>query len=1228
MRIVIDCQCLHSNNIRDGIGNFAIFLIQQLLLDNTKNNFPNEFILIFNQTNSFAISKIKKYISELIDKNVKIYTLNILSSDIDIYEKNSINNIFNEMLYNEFLNKLDIDFLLIISLFEEVGKLTYSSTFDNDKRNYCIGIIVYDLQFLIDNDKYLVNKRIDKSYDNQISNLKKTEIIFTISNSTKNEVNAHLDSYNLKSINIPTACDTTYFCFDDNKKKQNYFNIEFIKNLGINKPFIMYNGSTDEYKNLYDLIQAYSQLNNDIKNKYDIVLVGNYHQNSKIELTEYAKTLNIKEAQIKYTGFISIEELNTLYNYCSAFVFPSLHEGFGLPVLEAMTCGAAVICSNTTSLSEVIDNDAATFNPLNVDEIANLLSKVLTDENFKNELIQHNLKKCKEFSWKKSANIIISEIEKLVNENKDIKNNIIKENSFYKTIAEIAIQHKVSDSLLRQLANCIAANDVIIKSHQNFPIYHWRIEGHFDSSYSLALLNRETARALNIIGQQVDLHEGPDDAIPNKNFFKNNPDIFILYNNSQKESNKNTIDILTRNIYPPHVKDMRLGKLHFLHHYAWEESGFPREFANNFCNYLDGITCLSEHVKKILIDNGIILPLTVSSCGVDHWDRIKAEQYDNSILNTAKTFKFLHVSSCFPRKGVDILLTAYGEAFTKNDNVSLIIKTFNNPHHNITEQVEKYKQTNPNFPHVILIIDDLSEEQLKGLYEQCNALVAPSKAEGFGLPIAEAILSNLPVITTAWGGQLDFCNNVIDNNNAVALIDYQMENAQTHFNLYESMWAIPDVESLKNHLLDIHKNYDDYKQKISLLADKLREQFSWENIAYNLVSQVQKIDKFKQQIDIKKPLNIGWITTWNTRCGIAAYSKHIIEQNSKDNIIIFAPECDASDLENVDEDNVIRCWKLDDKDSLERLKKVILNLNLDIVVIQSNTGFYDYVALTNLILELKNNGIIVTITLHSTLPPDYLPHKNFKYLSKAFDLLDRVMVHSINDVNRLKDITSIDNITLIPLGVPDIKIKNIKHIDNFFNSNKKIIATYGFALPHKGIAELLEAFNNLSKKYNNIHLLCQSAEYPNPISAKFIKQLKQRINELSLNDKVRIDNRFLTDAESISYLAKADLIVLAYQNTGESSSAAVKMSLASNVPVMVSPIPIFDDVKPAVEFLPGTSVSDIEKGIENFLNGQRQHTDDEVKKWKDEHTFPIVSQRIFNILRSLWINNLLDNFEN
>ena len=96
------------------------------------------------------------------------------------------------------------------------------------------------------------------------------------------------------------------------------------------------------------------------------------------------------------------------------------------------------------------------------------------------------------------------------------------------------------------------------------------------------------------------------------------------------------------------------------------------------------------------------------------------------------------------------------------------------------------KTTGAIFPDVLIIKDDLSDAQLKALYEQCDALVAPSRAEGFGLPLAEAMLSGLPVITTGWGGQLEFCNH-----ETAWLIDYSFTYARTHFGLFDSVWAEP-----------------------------------------------------------------------------------------------------------------------------------------------------------------------------------------------------------------------------------------------------------------------------------------------------------------------------------------------------------------------------------------------------------------------------------------------------
>lgn len=128
----------------------------------------------------------------------------------------------------------------------------------------------------------------------------------------------------------------------------------------------------------------------------------------------------------------------------------------------------------------------------------------------------------------------------------------------------------------------------------------------------------------------------------------------------------------------------------------------------------------------------------------------------NLILINLFDFSTFHL--VFPRKGVDVLLQAYGKAFSSKDDVCLIIKTFPNPHNKIYDWLKEAQSATPDFPEILIIQDDLPDSQLKALYEQCHCLVAPSRAEGFGLPMAEAMISGLPIITTGWGVYLIFAH--------------------------------------------------------------------------------------------------------------------------------------------------------------------------------------------------------------------------------------------------------------------------------------------------------------------------------------------------------------------------------------------------------------------------------------------------------------------------------------
>ena len=107
--------------------------------------------------------------------------------------------------------------------------------------------------------------------------------------------------------------------------------------------------------------------------------------------------------ELVMTGFVPDDDLLALYNICAAFCFPSWHEGFGLPALEAMQCGAATIGANTSSIPEVIGAGDALFDPYDEKDMAERLHQVLTNADYRKSLVEHGLQQARKFTWEESA---------------------------------------------------------------------------------------------------------------------------------------------------------------------------------------------------------------------------------------------------------------------------------------------------------------------------------------------------------------------------------------------------------------------------------------------------------------------------------------------------------------------------------------------------------------------------------------------------------------------------------------------------------------------------------------------------------------------------------------------------------------------------------------------------------------------------------------------------------
>ena len=178
----------------------------------------------------------------------------------------------------------------------------------------------------------------------------------------------------------------------------------------INYPFLLYAGNIRPQKNIARLVEAFAVIRGELESheRYKdlrLLIIGD--DLSKYPAVRRAVIQTRSEQSVRFLGFVPIDTLRIFYASAEAFVFPSLYEGFGLPPLEAMASGTAVITSSVSSLPEVVGNAAMIVNPENVFDIARGMREVLLDDNLRRSLIQRGFERLKMFRWEQTAKEVL-----------------------------------------------------------------------------------------------------------------------------------------------------------------------------------------------------------------------------------------------------------------------------------------------------------------------------------------------------------------------------------------------------------------------------------------------------------------------------------------------------------------------------------------------------------------------------------------------------------------------------------------------------------------------------------------------------------------------------------------------------------------------------------------------------------------------------------------------------
>ena len=315
----------------------------------------------------------------------------------------------------------------------------------------------------------------------------------------------------------------------------------------------------------------------------------------------------------------------------------------------------------------------------------------------------------------------------------------------------------------------------LLQTGSREPEIHFTVVGLFGGPWSLPAVNRHLARSLEASNSGccgiVSYNEVSD------------PDLESMM--SRRASGR--INVVIHQRYPVKPPAPR-GDL-TVSYLFWEESRVPAPMIE-ILNHYDAVFVSAEFIKRALIESGLMRPIFVIGFSPNVAEFLSINAFRETVRQE-RAFTFLHVSSCFPVKGLDVLLLAYQKAFTRSDNVRLLIKSYPSNLNQADALLLDFKQRFPSAADVVLLNQHIGEQELLNLFSEADVMVLPTRGEGFNIPAAEAVAAGIPLIVTGYGGHMDFLVP-----GSARFIKFRLVPSRYRVADGTSLWAEPDVDDL------------------------------------------------------------------------------------------------------------------------------------------------------------------------------------------------------------------------------------------------------------------------------------------------------------------------------------------------------------------------------------------------------------------------------------------------